>query len=690
MHRKSIRAVNQNSYVVLNPRVVELRITYNKEIVRVLIDKADYTSINVHRWVCRAHRKHGITIVMVGEKCVGQSLQSYIFNGMPKTFVTIPKDKEGRLDYRKKRLLRFAKDNYYLNINQHEVELRIYHRSKHIRILLDKEDQPVVSQYTWHCVYKAGLLRVENISKKNSPGPKTHSLHNVILGERRARISENPRDKKGRLDYRKKSLLAEQETYINTYRLLNKKEMELHIIKKGRAFRVRFDRQAYPLVKEHTWRVWAATKNPGVFCFHTGAPLTTVIFEDQSIRIQKIPVERYGRLDYRKASLLKAFWSNEYCVLNEKEVELHIFKHDKEFRVLFDSEDCERVKAHRWRGRITKGKIVIVGCQTGAALAKEILQDQSARISAVHTDDQGRLDFRKESLLSVTASCSNRYHLLNKKEVELHIVRQGKEFCVLFDRQDYRRVKARHWICNQTPMGALVACAKTRMSLTKVVLKDPSARVWKIIRDNQGRLDYRKTSLLAGMATFSNEYRILNKKEVELHISKPGTELCVLFDREDYDRVKAHNWRCRNDSKGIICAQTKAPLAKVLLEDPSVRISKIPSDDQGRLDYRKASLSARVTSYANKYRVLNEKEVELHISKPGKEFRVLFDREDYDRVTARRWRSKSSTNGGSYIICAQTGEPLTRVILKDPTVRINKIARDHQGRMDFRKINLTP
>jgi hypothetical protein len=688
MLKKAVHAVKENNYVVLNPRMVELRISYHKEVVRVLIDKGEYANIKMHRWACRAHKKHGLIIAMMVGNGIGQSLQSHIFNGKPRRFAKIPKDKEGRLDYRKKSLLRFAKDNYFVEVNQDEVELRIFHRNKHIRVLMDKEDQAKVSQYTWHCVYKAGLLRIENIARKNSLGPKTNSLHNVILGERWARIQQNPKDKNGRLDYRKKSLLAEQETYVNTYRLLNKREMELHISKKGRAFRVRFDREDYPRLKEHDWRVWAINKKPGVFSFQTGMPMTNVIFEGKSLRIQKIPVERHGRMDYRKASLLKAFWANEYRVLNEKEIELYIFKQDKEFYVLFDREDHERVKAHRWRGRETKGKIVIVGCQTTAALAKVILQDPLARISAVRTDDRGRLDFRKKSLLAVTASCSNRYRMLNDNEVELYIIRQGKEFCVLFDRKDYRRVKARHWICNQTPMGAVVSCAKTRTALTKVVLKDPSARVWKINRDNQGRLDYRKASLLAETAAYANDYHVLNGKEVELCISKPGKKFRILFDREDYDRIKERYWRCRSDG-GIICAETKAPMAKVILEDPSVHVGKIPRDEQGRMDFRKKSLSAGIAAYANDYRILNKKEVELCISKPGKEFRILFDREDYERVKAYRWRCKSNSNG-SWIICVQTGVPLTKMILNDPSARINKIARDDQGRMDFRKKMLTP
>lgn len=600
MSAKSAHAGHENSYVVLNARMVELRIPYRKEIVRVLIDKADYSSIRAHHWVCRAHRKHGINIVMMGENGIGQSLQSFIFDGRPRNFVKIPKDKQGRLDYRKKRLLRFARDNCYFDVNEHEVELRIYYRDKHIRVLIDKEKQPIVSQYTWHCAKKAGLLRIENIARKNSLGPKTNSLHNVILGKRRARISENPQDEKGRLDYRKKSLLAEQETYVNTYRHLNKKEMELHISRKGKTFRVRFDREDYPRLKEHTWRIWAAAKNPGVFCFDTGVPLTSVILEDNSMRIQKIPMERKGRLDYRKKSLLKGFWSNEYRKLNEKEVELHIAKQDRVLCVLFDREDLERVKEHRWRVRNTRGKIAIVGCQTSAALAKVILQDPSARISTVRPDSLGRLDYRKESLLSATASCSNRYRILNEKEVELQIVRQGKQFCVLFDRRDYRRIKARHWICRPSPEGTSVACAKTRTALTKVILKDPSARVLKINRDDQGRLDYRKASLLAQIGTSSNKYRNLNEKEVELQIAKPGKKLRVrvLFDREDYERLKKRHWRCRSDG-GIICAATKAPLSKVVLENPSVRISKIPRDDQGRLDYRKASLSTRIAALSN-------------------------------------------------------------------------------------------
>lgn len=688
MSRKFTHAGHENSYMVLNARVVELRIAYRKEIVRVLIDKADYGSIRSYHWVCRAHRKHGINVVMMGENGIGQSLQSFIFDGRPRSFVKIPKDKQGRLDYRKKRLLRFARDNCYFDVNEHEVELRIYYRHKHIRVLIDKEDQPKVSQYTWHCAKKAGLLRIENIARKNSPGPKTNSLHNVILGKRRAQISENPKDEKGRLDYRKKSLLAEQKTYVNTYRHLNKKEMELHIVRKGKTFRVRFDREDYSRIKEHTWRIWAAAKNPGVFCFDTGVPLTSVILERNSMRIPKIPVERKGRLDYRKKSLLKGFWSNEYRKLNEKEVELHIARQDRAFCVLFDLEDLERVKEHRWRVRNTRGKITIVGCQNSAALAKVILQDPSARISTVYPDSRGRLDYRKQNLLSVTASCSNRYRILNEKEVELLISRQGKEFCILFDRRDYRRIKARHWICRFTPEGTTVACAKTRTALTKVILKDPSARVWKINRDAQGRLDYRKASLLAEIGAYSNEYRKLNKKEVELQIIKPGKELRVrvLFDREDYDRLKTRHWRCRSDG-GIICAETKAPLAKVVLENPSVRISKIPRDAQGRLDYRKASLSARIAAFSNEYRVLNEKEVELQIVKPGTEIRILFDREDYDRVKAFRWRCKSKSNR-VWINCVQTGEPLTQVILKDPSVRINKIPKDNQDRWDYRKKKL--
>ncbi len=480
-----------NEYVVLNTHDVELRLIYKKKIVRVLLDKEDHAKVKKQKWVCLAYPKFGVSIHLLKNRFPGQSLQSFLFDNRPRVFEKIPKDKRGRLDYRKKSLLPFARGNHYINAGKNQVELRFYHQDNLVRILLDKEDQSKVSKYTWHCKYDGDRLLVRSGSKS--------SLHNAILGERRAKIQEVLRDKQGRLDYRKKSLLPRMESYLNRYLNLNKKEMELHVAKKDKAFRIIFDKEDYRLIKTRNWCARSIGNDKrGIFCIQTGISLTQFILTEEPARIKRILTDSQGRLDYRKKTLLSqvASFTNIYRVLNKKEVELIITKKEKEFRVLFDREDHERVKAYHWRGVFTSGGAVIVHGPMASPLTKVILQNQPVRIRQIPTDRKDRLDYRKESLLSQVSSYTNTYRVMNKKEVELRIAKNDRAFRVLFDREDYARVKARRWRGIYTTGGAVIVCSQTGTPLTKVILQNQSVRIRQIPRDSRSRLDYRKKSLL--------------------------------------------------------------------------------------------------------------------------------------------------------------------------------------------------
>jgi DUF971 family protein len=393
----------------------------------------------------------------------------------------------------------------------------------------------------------------------------------------------------------KSSLSPEGENYRNIYRILNKNDMELRIEKRGKAFKVRFDREDHPRIKFHHWCVRSTGNgNKGVFSLHTGLSLTTIILDDRSIKIKRIPILRSGTMDYRKASLMAhvASVTNTYRILSKKKVELRITKREKECRVLFDHGDYERVKARHWRTAKTSAGVVVLCAGTAIALTKVILDNPSVRIKQIPVDALGRLDYRKASLMARVASVTNAYRVWSKKKVELRITKKEKVCRVLFDREDYERVKRHHWRTTNTSAGVVVVsgCGWTDIALTRVILDNPSVRIRQIPVDALGRLDYRKASLSAAVATFTNTYRLLNKREAELRIAKRDQEFRIIFDREDYERVKAHHWRGNLTGTGSVVINSgpnDLALARVIFRDRMVRINKIPRDAEGRLDYRK-------------------------------------------------------------------------------------------------------
>ncbi|MGD9367811.1 MAG: hypothetical protein PVH87_19075 [Desulfobacteraceae bacterium] len=393
----------------------------------------------------------------------------------------------------------------------------------------------------------------------------------------------------------KSSLPPEGEYYRNIYRVLNKKDMELRIEKRGKAFKVRYDREDHPRIKYHDWSVRSTGNgNIGVFSIQTGRSLTTIILNDRSIKIERIPILRSGTMDYRKASLMTrvASVTNTYRVWSKKKVELRITKREKVCRVLLDREDYERIKTRHWRTAKSGAGVVVVCARTAIALTKVILDNPAVRIKQIPVDKLGRLDYRKASLMTRIASVTNTYRVWSKKKVELRITKREKIYRVLFDREDYERVKAHHWRTTNTSAGVVVVsgCGWTEIALTRVILDNPAVRIRQIPVDALGRLDYRKASLSAAIATFTNTYRFLNKKDAELRIAKRDQEFRIIFDREDYEHVKAHHWRGKLTSTGSVVIDSgpnDLALARVIFKDRKVRINMIPKDAKGRLDYRK-------------------------------------------------------------------------------------------------------
>jgi hypothetical protein len=330
--------------------------------------------------------------------------------------------------------------------------------------------------------------------------------------------------------------------------------------------------------------------------------------------------------------------------------------------------------------------------QTGQSLTTIILNDRSIKIERIPILRRGTMDYRKASLMAHVASVTNTYRIWSKKKVELRITKREKICRVLLDRDDYERVKTRHWRTAKSGAGTVIVCARTAMALTKVILDNPSVYIKQIPVDSSGRLDYRKASLMTRVASVTNTYRVWSKKKVELRIIKREKVCRVLLDHEDYARIKAHHWRTTNTSAGVVVVsgrtRNEIALTKVILNNTSVRIKQIPVDALGRLDYRKASLSAAIATFTNTYRFVNKQDVELRIAKRDQEFRIIFDGEDYERVKAHHWRGKFTSTGSVVIDSGPNDLALARVIFKERKVRINRIPRDGAGRLDYRKNNV--
>jgi hypothetical protein len=490
--KKSVYETNENRYAVLNSREAELRISRCKKLYRVLIDREDLSVLRSYHWIFRNHPKLGMAVMMFSKTGSGQSLHSFLFDGKPRQVSKIPKDRHGRFDYRKRSLIRFARGNHFVKVNQDEVELRLYQQDDLVRILMDKEDMQKADQYYWFARREGDRIKIFHT--------KGGTLHNVILGERRTMIQDISRDRLKRLDYRKKSLLPLRENYVNTYRIINKTAMELTIKKKDKTYRIRFDREDHQRIKQHHWHIVKSAGNMDqcVFSAQSCVSLATVILNDESIKIESIPVGRMGWLDYRKKSLLSqvSSYSNEYRILNKKAVELTIVKKDLEFHVIFDREDYPRVKERHWRGMHTSGGIVIVSGSNGLALTRVIFKDKAIRIKKIPEDQDGRLDYRKESLRAAVATFSNTYRFINRNEVELQIAKNDLDFRIIFDRENYEQVKAHHWRGEYTAAGsAVIETGRTDLPLSRVIFKKKRVRINNISQDKEGRLDYRKKSM---------------------------------------------------------------------------------------------------------------------------------------------------------------------------------------------------
>ena len=264
---------------------------------------------------------------------------------------------------------------------------------------------------------------------------------------------------------------------------------------------------------------------------------------------------------------------------------------------------------------------------------------------------------------------------------------------VLFDKEKLDHVTPLHWSTSRSKSWVFTTANKKTLSFGRALGLTNNGKVFALT--DEGVYDFRSHRVIP---MSDRRFETVDADTMKLVLRRPsdGEIFHILFDSDAYDTIKDTIWWVA-DHKAMdrntvvvngIYKGRNIMLDALLLDFPKGLIRKYPCDRR-ELDYRGKTLRKRII--VNVYRAVSADTVALIVNHPVlKTFRVLIDKQMYEKVAAHHWyvcRSINKKKGRQrFFFVDNDGVRLTEVILEAPFYGV--IPVDEDGVYDCRRKSL--
>ena len=690
------KRIIRNTYRTVSADTVCLTISHPdfKEAVCVRIDKQARKKVSAHRWFIRRRREdeNGARIFSIVDE-ERKTLPEVVLGTVYKDVVRI--DAKGVYECRRKHLLARRHVNIYTPLDNDTVRLDILHPDGTTSVLLDKQVCKRLKKRRWH-VIPAGPKGYCEIC--NSKGD---SLQAALFRGGFFRLDRKRWEMSKPIDLRKAA--PSEHVRGSVYRRLDAHSGEMEITDGNQIVRIRLAHEDV-VQKKLRPRKWScempADGRPlRIFCDEHPCLMRLILLK-RNLVVLDPELDESGRIDCRKQSLERWCPENHYRFPDDKRMELlaPVPSDNTVMRIVLDRDDYDQLRKHVWRCSFVEYRQTwFVRNKAETDIKRFLFFNRFARFGKLDTDSDIRvLDFRKERLLrhaillskrcddnaglmlspskrvkSLQAYAQRRQREVDHRDIEkihiseryLQVLKSANYTCfneivvgpasaelqirrahnqkllwrIQLDKKDWRRIAEVHWVYRRKRGGVFGFIKKKETGLKRFL----------------GNGYHEKTIVCAGddacrqlPVAPNNRYEPVDTETMKLSIRRSSDDAVfeVLFDREDYDKMKRHAWypvsvstrtgkcidvRARHNGKSI-------GLGRYLLNNGNRRRSRMAGIDSRRLDYRKQALKGSFNRTT--YRTLPDGSVEMTLHRPGgKTCKVLIDARDYPTVSEHHW-----------------------------------------------------
>ncbi|NTW31019.1 MAG: hypothetical protein HGB12_00015 [Bacteroidetes bacterium] len=295
-------------------------------------------------------------------------------------------------------------------------------------------------------------------------------------------------------------------------------------------------------------------------------------------------------------------------------------------------------------------------------------------------------------------SKSEKYKYTNVYKVNQHYVKllvinklsNKTGHTILLEKDDYEKVSEYHW------GGA----KGTRPPCTSVGKKSPT------IGQYIGNNDFRICGKVKGKTLWDlrrnqysetgNVYTIIDKDTMKMEIYRRNSDpFSVIFDKADYLKISKCVWRVVKDGNSKYSVVTLDNNKQLSMHAYILKLHGQKPGNKGfrgieckdfQFDFRKSVLYKN--NALNIYSFINTDTVELTINSVHGIIKIIFDKEDYERVSGISWVYKR--HGSKWTIYNYKHGYLKRFIIGNKGLKFRYIIekKDQSDRFDFRQKTL--
>ncbi len=281
-----------------------------------------------------------------------------------------------------------------------------------------------------------------------------------------------------------------------------------------------------------------------------------------------------------------------------------------------------------------------------------------------------------------------------KDHVKL-IIKNNKDeiiLTVLINKSDFKRVSKYHWVSTNKEHTPCTCINSETINLGKFISNSELNIFGKI--KGESNWDYRRNKI----KVTGNIYTSIDEQTMKLEIKrKIEPPYFAIFDKEDYSILIKYNWRIDKDNHlGAGCRISTSEnnkyisMHRFLLESHgySIKLKGYRGIElkDNLFDFRKNTLLKN--HYTNVYKIINPTTVQLTIKAKNGITQIIFDKEDYERVSALNWICKLRRS--KWVVMNSKFGYLKWFILGSKAQKFRYLIeeKDEYGRFDFRKETL--